>query len=75
MPIRPIWPERRAESPGLSLWCPLTGRMLRGQAGAQEGSHRRLHVSVAFTRFFGGTFPNGLMSVFSPPVNDSGPIV
>lgn len=69
------WRERRAEGPGLSLWCPLTGRMLRGRAGAQEGSHRRLLVSVAFTRFFGGTFPHGLMSVFSPPVSDSGPIV
>lgn len=43
-PVRPVWPEilerreRRAEAHGLSLWCPLTGRMLRGPG---RGSGRK----------------------------------
>lgn len=47
--------ENEVQVPGWSLWCRLTGRMLRGQAGLQKEATEASCVWVGLP-YFGGTF-------------------
>lgn len=66
MPVRPIWlerlerRERKAEGPRLSLWCQLTGRMLRGPGRGSGRKPQEASCVCGFYQDFGGTFPHGL---------------